>query len=114
MNDQTQRSLDLAFALARRGFTIATVEVHTPDGRTWSIDTVPAGRGRHADGHWGPMADAPGGFRLFEIDRDQGTFDEHDAVEGDAWEAGDLLDYLAAVGLPRNPRSTRPSNPPTT
>ena len=69
MNATTKTTLDLAKTLAKSGFHIPALEVHTPDGRTWNIATVPAGRGRHLDGHWGPRPGALGGFRLFEIDR---------------------------------------------
>lgn len=101
MTTTTQRCIELATALGRRGLAVAGLEVHTPDGRTWNVATVPAGRGRHADGHWGPMADALGGFRLFEVDHDHGTIDEHDAVDDDTWSMGDLIDYLDAVGQPK-------------
>jgi hypothetical protein len=69
-------------ALKRRGFAVTSMTVHTPDGRTWSID-----------------AQSVGGFRLFEIDpTSRREPEEHDAVDGDVWPAGDLIDYLAAVG----------------
>lgn len=112
----TKTTLDLARTLARRGFHIPAVEVHTPDGRCWSIATVPAGRGRNADGHWGPRPGAPKGFRLFEIDRERDIPEEHDAVDGDTWTADELIDYLRAVGQPKDTTSwDRPSeNPPTT
>jgi len=112
MKATTKNTIEIAHALGRRGFTLASVEVHTPDGRTWEVASVPAGRGRHPDGHWGPRTGAAGGFRLFEIDRDgrRGP-DEHDAVDGDIWTASDLLDYLAAVGEPKAPPSSpRPSD----
>ena len=98
MSTSTSRTLDLALALDRRGLAVAGLEVHTPDGRTWNVASVPEGRGRHADGHWGAMANAPGGFRLFEIDHDQNTIDEHEAVGDDTWSLGDLIDYLDVVG----------------
>jgi hypothetical protein len=111
MDATTKTTLDLARRLASSGLTIAAIEIHTPDGRTWTINTIPAGRGRHADGHWGPIAGAKGGFRLFEIDRDQNTIDEHDPLDYDAWDAGDLLDYLKAVGQPKARPGTTPSTP---
>lgn len=87
MNSTTKRTIEIATALERRGFTVPGIEVHTPDGRTWAIDTT-----------------GPGGFRLFEFDPDgrRGP-DEHDAVEGDTWIASDLVDYLDAVGQPKDP-----------
>lgn len=81
MNSTTKNTIEIASALGRRGFTVASVEVHTPDRRTWNV-----------------LPESSGGFRLFEIDRDQDTNEEHDAVDGETWHAGDLLDYLAAVG----------------
>lgn len=69
--------------LACRGFTVTSVEFRTPDGRTWQVHAAPCG-----------------GYRLFEIGIGLKR-EEHDAVEGDAWDAGDLLDYLQAVGTPR-------------
>ncbi len=112
----TKTTLDLAKTLATRGFRIPAIEVHTPDGRTWNIATVPAGRGRHADGHWGARPAALGGFRLFEFDPDREVHEEHDAVDGDTWTADELIDYLRAVGQPKDTTSwDRPSdNPPTT
>lgn len=98
MNTNTMMTLALAKTLAKSGFQIPAIEIHTPDGRTWNIVTVPAGRGRHADGHWGPRPSALGGFRLFEIDRDTNAPDEHDAADGDTWTASELIDYLRAVG----------------
>ena len=83
MNATTKTTLDLAKTLAKSGFHIPAIEIHTPDGRTWNIATVPAGRGRHLDGHWGPRPGALGGFRLFEIDRDTDTPNEHDAIDGE-------------------------------
>jgi hypothetical protein len=62
MNATTKTTLDLAKTLAKSGFHIPAIELHTPDGRTWNIATVPAGRGRHLDGHWGPRPGALGGF----------------------------------------------------
>jgi hypothetical protein len=71
--------------------------------------------GRHADGHWGPKAGAPGGFRLFEIDRDRDDAPtEHDPVDYDTWDMGDLIDYLNAVGQPKpRPSTTRTTDPTT-
>ena len=115
MNATTKTTLDLAKTLAKSGFHIPAIEIHTPDGRTWNIATVPAGRGRHLDGPWGPRPGSLGGFRLFEINSDtdgrRGP-DEHDAVDGDTWFASDLVDYLDAVGRPKTPppnRTTRPT-----
>lgn len=80
MKTSTRNAVEITSALGRHDFTVASVEVHTPDGRTWSIDTTNIGR-----------------FRLFEIDRETGGSDEHDADDGE-WSAGDLIDYLKAVG----------------
>jgi hypothetical protein len=85
MKTSTKNAIGIASDLGRRGFTVASVEVRTPDGRTWAIDTTNTG-----------------GFRLFEIDRDgRDGPTEHDAVDGDTWTAGDLIDYLKAVGEPK-------------
>ena len=115
MNATTKSTIEMAKMLGRRGFAVRSVEVQTPDGRCWSIDTIPAGRGRHADGHWGPKAGAPGGFRLFEIDCDRDDAPtEHDPVDYDTWDAGDLIDYLNAVGQPKaRPITTRTTDPTT-
>ena len=96
MNTTTKNTIEIATALGRRGFAVASIEVRTPDGRTWSVDAASAG-----------------GYRLFEIDPDgrRGP-DEHDAVDGDTWFASDLVDYLDAVGRPKTPppnRTTRPT-----
>ncbi|MFN5957978.1 MAG: hypothetical protein ACK462_08600, partial [Planctomyces sp.] len=50
MNATTKTTIDLAKTLAKSGFHIPAIEIHTPDGRTWNIATVPAGRGRRACG----------------------------------------------------------------
>lgn len=72
----------MADALARRGFDVSRMRVRTPDGRSWEIDVQ-----------------SRGGFRLFEIDPDERREpQEHNAVESEYWNAGDLIDYLAAVG----------------
>ena len=115
MNHTTKSTIEIAKTLARRGFTVANVEVHTPDRRTWSIATVPAGRGRHANGYWGTMAGALGGFRLFEIDADDrlGPI-EHDAPDADTWTASEIADYLDAVGQPKAPPSGPRTTDPTT
>ena len=64
------------------GFRVTKSKVQTPDGRTWAIH-----------------ARASGGFRLFEIDPEgKREPEEHNAVNGDDWAAGDVIDYLAAVG----------------
>lgn len=95
-------TIEIATRLGDRCIAIAAVEVKTPDGRTWSIEPVASGRGRRSDGSWGPVPGAGGGFRLFEIDPHDGRGpDEHDAVEGDTWDMGDLLDYLEAVASSR-------------
>ena len=74
--------VNLATRCASRGFRMSSLQVHTPDGKTWAIDPAPAG-----------------GFRLFEIDLEfrRGP-EEHDAADGGTWHLGDLLDYLEAVG----------------
>jgi len=85
MNATTKTTLALAKTLAENGFHIPAVEIHTLDGRTWNVGTVPTGRTRHP------------GFRLFEINRDTGTSREHDAIDGNTWFASDVIDYLRAV-----------------
>ena len=116
MNATTKTTLDLAKTLAKSGFHIPAIDIHTPDGRTWNIATVPAGRGRHLDGHWGPRPGSLGGFRLFEIDRDTDAPNEHDAIDGDTWAADELVDYLRAVGQPKDTTSwdRKNDNHPTT
>lgn len=76
----------IAEFLERRGFTLTGIHTRTPDGRDWEIAPVVAGRTA---------------YRLFEIDRERDVIEEHDAVDGDTWDAGDLVDYLNAVGQPR-------------
>jgi len=112
MNATTKTTIDLAKTLAKAGFHIPAIELHTPDGRCWNIATVPAGRGRLPTGAWGPRAGSPGGFRLFEIDREhEDAPNEHDAIDGDTWTADELIDYLKAVGQPKTPPSTaRPTD----
>lgn len=97
MNSTTKRTIEIATALGRRGCAVPGIEVHSPDGRTWAIDTT-----------------SSGGFRLFEIDPDgrRGP-DEHDAVDGDTWHASDLVDYLDAVGQPKDPTGWGRQNGPT-
>ena len=117
MNATTKTTIDLTKTLAKAGFRIPAIELHTPDGRCWNIATVPAGRGRLATGAWGPRPGSLGGFRLFEIDRDDRDGpNEHDAIEGDTWNAGDLIDYLSAVGEPKDTTSwdRKNDNRPTT
>ena len=117
MDATTKTTIDLTKTLAKAGFRIPAIELHTPDGRCWNIATVPAGRGRHLDGHWGPRPGALGGFRLFEIDREnEDAPNEHDAIDGDTWTADELIDYLRAVGQPKDTTSwDRPSDDrPTT
>lgn len=84
MNEISRRAIRMGTRLARGGLSVVGHEVHTPDGRTWYIEAV-----------------SDGGWRLFEVDRDQDTIEEHDTVEGDTWSADDLIDYLKAVGQPR-------------
>jgi hypothetical protein len=113
MNATTKTTLDLAKMLAKSGFHVTAIEIETPDGRCWNVATVAAGRGRHADGHWGPRPGALGGFRLFEIDRDTDAPNEHDAIDGDTWTADELIDYLRAVGQPKARPSTARTTDPT-
>ncbi len=115
MNATTKNTIEMARTLARRGFAVRGIEIQTPDGRCWCVDTVAPGRARHADGHWGPKAGAPGGFRLFEIDHDRDDAPiEHDPVDYDTWDMGDLIDYLNAVGQPKpRPSTTRTTGPTT-
>jgi hypothetical protein len=96
MNTTTTHAIGIAKALGRRGFTISSIQVRTPDGRTWAIDTT-----------------STGGFRLFEIDLDDRAGpEEHDAIDGDTWAASDLIDYLKAVGEPKaSPSAARPTDP---
>jgi len=102
MNEATTNNLKLAKTMAARGFAIKNIRIGTPDGRTWELAAVPAGRGRFADGHWGAKTNAAGGFRLFEIDDERETVvGEHDAIDGDTWTAGEIADYLDAVGQPK-------------
>lgn len=83
--------------LQLRGLGLSSVGMHTPDGREWLVTAVPFGSGRRPDGSFGKVANARGGYRLFEIGEDDAP-QEHDAVEGDLWEMGDLIDYVRAVG----------------
>jgi len=102
MTRDNASALQIAERLAARHIAITAIEVRTTDGRTWSIEPVASGRGRRPDGSWGQVPGPGGGFRLFEIDPHDGRGpEEHDAVEGDTWDPGDLLDYLAAVGTKR-------------
>lgn len=77
----TQNTIKIVATLERIGITATGVRVTTLDGRTWMVETT------------------DDGFRLFEIDA-TGNPEEHDAVDG-TWTAGDLADYLRAVGRPR-------------
>mgnify|MGYP001429688234 FL=1 len=104
-SNSNANSIHLAERLSSRQIQIKGIEAKTPDGRVWSIVPLPPNHGRRPDGSWGPI---PGlkhgrysGFRLFEMDERKGP-QEHDSVEGDTWGIGDLLDYLEAVGQPRN------------
>jgi hypothetical protein len=82
--NSNQDTIKMAEALGRRGYTVSSMTVRTPDGRTWAIDTT-----------------STGCFRLFEIDPEgEREPEEHDANDGE-WTAGDLIDYLAAVGRPK-------------
>ncbi|MBX3363140.1 MAG: hypothetical protein KF866_00110 [Phycisphaeraceae bacterium] len=98
-------SIQLAERLGNRGIEIKGIEARTPDGRIWSIVPLPPNHGRRDDGSWGPIPglkhDHNSGFRLFEMDERKGP-EEHDSVDGDTWGIDDLLDYLEAVGQPRN------------
>ena len=110
MNAATKSTIEMARVLGRRGFAVRSIGIQTADGRVWEVTTVPAGRGRHADGHWGLVAGALSGYRLFEIDPNRsGEPTEHDAVDGDTWTADELTDYLDAVGQPK----ARPGQPRT-
>ena len=82
MTNTTNRITAMTNGLAERGFDLFSVQLRTPDGRAWAVDTS-----------------STGGFRLFEIDLDdrEGPT-EHDAIDGDTWTGGDLIDYLRAVG----------------
>lgn len=66
-------------------FALAAVELRSDDGRRWRVEMVPA---------------CPGRFRLFDVG-DAGLLCEHDAIDGDYWCVGDVLDYLRAVGARR-------------
>ena len=100
MDATTKTTIDLTKTLAKAGFRIPAIELHTPDGRCWNIATVPAGRGRHLDGHWGPRPGSLGGFRLFEIDRDTDAPSEHDAIDGDTLEMlGEYQNFLERTRL---------------
>lgn len=102
MTRDNASALHIAERLGARHIAITAIEVRTTDGRTWSIEPVASGRGRRPDGSWGPVPGPGGGFRLFEIDPHDGRGpEEHDAIEGDTWDPGDLLDYLAAIGTKR-------------
>jgi hypothetical protein len=80
-----QNTIKVAEALGRRGYAVTSMNVRTPDGRAWAIDTT-----------------STGSLRLFEIDREgKREPEEHDANDGE-WTAGDLIDYLAAVGQPKS------------
>ena len=83
MNSRTRDVLMLAWTADRRGFVVDGLRVTTPDGRGWLIETAAVG------------------LRLFELSTAGGEPEEHTAVEDDTWDAGDLMDYLAAVGTRR-------------
>lgn len=78
------RAAQMGGMLKASGFAVVGTVIKTPDGRTWCIDAM-----------------SDGGWRLYEIDRQREVYEEHDAVEGDTWDAGDLVDYLRAVGARR-------------
>jgi hypothetical protein len=103
---RTNETIRFASALELVGFKLTGIQISTPDGRDWQIAPVGEGRGRHADGHWGPVPGPGGGYRLFEVDHDEGTLDEHDPVEENVWYPSDLVDYLKAIGQPKPPRPT--------
>lgn len=110
MNETTRMLMKAAEGFTRRDRELTRIEFATPDGRHWEITAVPAGRGRRDDYSWGPIPGAPGGYRLFEIDPEgRDGPNEHDAVESDTWELGDMLDYLQAVGQPKPTQPKRPS-----
>lgn len=64
----------------KTGVTMLSIGFATPDGRKWSMEPA-----------------AGGGFELWELDPRNGPT-QHDATEGDAWDLGDAMDYLQAVG----------------
>ncbi len=62
------------------GFGVKEFKLRTEDGREWTIE-----------------AQSCGNFRVFEnVPGDEPL--EHDCAEGQYWPAGDLVDYLAAIG----------------
>ena len=115
-HNTTRSTLRLAPHLAQAGFEIEAITIKTPDGRRWEVLAIAPGHGRRDDGSWGKVLGAGGGFRLFEIDRDTDTPDEHDAIDGDTWAADELVDYLRAVGQPKDTTSwdRKNDNHPTT
>lgn len=85
----------LVRSLDRRGIKVAEVKILGEDGTLWTITEVDAGRARRPDGSFGFVEGSLGGFRLFDE-----SGEEHDAVEDDLWQLGDLLDYVKAVTYP--------------
>ena len=81
MTNQTIATLLLAKRAANAGFAVKAIEIHTADGRPWSISVE------------GPRM----GCQLFELDRESDRVEEHDPINGKYWKPGDMLDYLAAV-----------------
>lgn len=63
------------------GFDVAGFKLKTEDGREWSVEHQSCG-----------------GFRLFEVLPNGQDPMEHDCADGTYWPAGDLVDYLAAIG----------------
>lgn len=86
MNRTTEHTIDIASALGGRGFDLVGIVARTPDGRTWHITPLSAGGGVT-------------NFRLLEAIRDsEDGLEEHDAIDGEGWNTGDLAEYLDAVG----------------
>jgi len=84
MNDLTRRALRMTARMGDCPFSVTGTTIRTPDGRTWFLDAM-------SNGYW----------RLYEADLGQDRIEEHDAPDGDGWAAGDIIDYLKAVGQPK-------------